>query len=167
MSVVPSGLQIRQADYGPIVTGAAKSIPQTGSQDIFTVVNGRVLVTSLVGVVSTVIGGTVTTLSVGVQPTGGSRVTTKLCTAVAITSLALGAMVAVPNLITGALVVGDASGVMAGGSSGGTGVPVRSGGIAVVSTGTIGVTTSANNTGAIVWSVTYVPYDSGAAITAL
>jgi hypothetical protein len=41
------------------------------------------------------------------------------------------------------------------------------GGIAIVPAGTIDVTTSATNTGAISYSVTYVSYDAGATITAL
>ena len=45
--------------------------------------------------------------------------------------------------------------------------PLSSIGIALVPAGTIDWTTSATNTGAITWSVSYVPYDPGAYITAL
>ena len=37
----------------------------------------------------------------------------------------------------------------------------------IVPAGAITVTTSATNTGAIVWSITYFPYDAGATVVAL
>jgi hypothetical protein len=47
------------------------------------------------------------------------------------------------------------------------GVPISSGGIAIVPAGTIDWTASATNTGAVSWSVVYVPFDTGATVTAL
>lgn len=167
MSVFPTGTQLRDTYYGVLVSGAAKALPATATGDIFTVAGGRVLLTSLVGVVGTALGATVTTLSVGVHPTGGASANTALCTAGTVTSLASGTQVALPQAVTSALVVGGASGVVAGGSSGGTGVVIENGGIAIVSAGTINITTSATDTGTITWTVTYIPYDVGASITAL
>jgi hypothetical protein len=161
MSAVPSGLQLREANYGLIVQEPAKNIPQTTFSNIFTVSGGRVLLTTLVGQVTTVIGGTATTLSVGVTPTGGSLVAAAIATASTITGLALGALVSVVNPV-GALVVGTASGVLAiGGSS------IDDASCLLVAPGVINISTSANNTGAMSWACTYVPYDVGAVVTAV
>lgn len=161
MSVFPKGLQLMEANYGLIVTGGPKTLPATGSGDIFTVTGGRVLVTSLVGQVSTAIQNQACTLSVGYNP-ASSPETTALCTATSIANLAVGVMVALPAAITSALVVAANAGVLAA-----PGKTISSSGIAVVAAGTIDVTTSATNTGAIIWTVTYIPYDTGASVTAL
>jgi hypothetical protein len=161
MSAIPTGAQLRGASYGLVVAGAAKTIPASTFQNIFTVTGGRILLTSLSGVVTTVIGGTVTTLSVGVTPTGGSLSAAALASATAITSAAVGTLIAVPDVVAGALVV-SASGVSAT-----AGVSISSGGICLVSAGVINVSTSATTTGAIQYTLTYIPIDPGAVVTAL
>lgn len=167
MSVFPRPAELFGAYYGYQVTGGAKTLPATGNQQIFTVAGGRVIITSLTAVVSTAIQNQACTLSVGNTPSGGSVAVTSLATATSIANAALGASLAVPPNL-GALLVGGASGVLvANGATSALGVPISSGGIALVPAGTIGVTTSATNTGAITYSITYVPYDTGATVTAL
>lgn len=160
--------QVAASVYGALVTGGAKTLPASGTGHIFMVSGGRVIVTSITGQVSTAIQNQSCTLAVGNTPSGGSAATTSLATATAITNAAVGTPIAVPPFSSGAaaLLVGGASGVLVG-EAGFSGVAVTSGGIAVVPAGTIDVTTSATNTGAIIYSVSYVPYDVGATITAL
>lgn len=159
MSVFPSGAQLRETTYGISVQEPAKTIPQTTFSNIFTITGGRIILTTLVGQVTTAIGGTAITLSVGTTPSGGSLAAAAIATATAITSLAVGALVSVANPV-GALVVGGASGVVAlGGSS------IDDATCLLVSPGVINISTSANNTGAMSWTCTYVPYDSGAVVT--
>lgn len=168
MSVSPSPLQVREASFGFLVTGGAKTLPASGSGDIFAVSNGRVIITSLTGVVSTVIQAQATTLSVGNKPTGGSSATATLCATADLNGKPVGTSLAVPAAKASALIVSGADGtVVFNGASGGQGIPVSSGGLALVPAGTIQVTTVATSTGAIIWSVTYVPYDVGATVTAL
>lgn len=168
MSVSPSPLQVREASFGFLVTGGAKTLPASGSGDIFAVNNGRVIITSLTGVVSTVIQAQATTLSVGNKPTGGSSATATLCATADLNGKPVGTSLAVPAAKASALIVSGADGtVVFNGSSGGQGIPVSSGGLALIPAGTIQVTTVATSTGAIIWSVTYVPYDVGATVTAL
>lgn len=168
MSVSPSPLQVREASFGFLVTGGAKTLPASGSGDIFAVSNGRVIITSLTGVVSTVIQAQATTLSVGNKPTGGASATATLCATADLNGKPVGTSLAVPAAKASALIVSGADGtVVFNGSSGGQGIPVSSGGLALVPAGTIQVTTVATSTGAIIWSVTYVPYDVGATVTAL
>jgi hypothetical protein len=153
--------QLFAACYGALVTGGAKTLPASTTGHVFTVAGGRVIVTSITGVVSTAVQNQACTLAVGNTPTGGSAGTASIATATAITNAALATGLAVPAFSSGspaALVVGGVQQL---------GVVLTSGGICLVPAGTIDVTTSATNTGAITWSVTYVPYDAGAAITAL
>lgn len=171
MSVFPRPAELFGAYYGFLVTGGAKTLPATGTGHIFTVAGGRVVVTSITAVVSTAIQNQACTLSVGNTPSGGSGANTSLATATSIINAAVGTSLAVPPFSAGsaaALLVSGASGVLAGnGTASALGVPVSSGGIAVVPAGTIDVTTSATNTGSITYSITYVPYDAGATVTAL
>lgn len=155
--------------YGALVTGGPKTLPASGSGDIFSVAGGRVIITSLTGVVTTVIQAQACTISVGNKPTGGSSATTTLCAASAsVSGLAVGASLAVPQAKASALMFSGADGTLLWNTtSGAQGVPVVSGGLVIVPAGTIQITTSATNTGAIQWSVTYVPYDAGATVTAL
>jgi len=168
MSVNPSALQVREANFGFLVTGGAKTLPASGSGDIFSVNNGRVIITSLIGVVSTAIQAQATTLSVGNKPTGGASATATLCATADLNNKPVGTTLAVPAAKASALIVSGADGtVVFNGSSGGQGIPVSSGGLAIVPAGTIQVTTVATSTGAIIWSCTYVPFDVGATVTAL
>jgi hypothetical protein len=164
MSVFPTGLQIRESLYGLIVQEPAKNIPQTNFSNIFTVSGGRVLLTSLVGQVTTAIGATATTISVGVTPTGGSLAAAAIATATAITSAAVGTLVSVAMPV-GALVVGAVAGtgVLALGGSN----LFSTGSQLLVSPGVINISTSANDTGAMSWTCTYIPYDTGATVTAV
>jgi len=168
VSVFPSGTQLREALFGLLVTGPSKTIPGAGLQTIFNVTGGRILLTSLLGLVSvTAIGGTATTLSVGVTPTGGASAPTALCTATAITSSVVGTTFIVPPAQGSALIVVGASGVQAGGSATAFGAgQIANGGLCLVSAGVITITTSATTTGAVTWACTYMPYDAAAAVTA-
>jgi hypothetical protein len=168
VSPAAQAAQLFTAAYGAVVTGAPKALPASTSGDIFLVTGGRVIVTSLTGVVTTVIQAQACTISVGNKPTGGSSATTTLCAASAsVSALAAGASLAVPQAKASALMLSAADGTLLWNTtSGAQGVPVTSGGLVIVPAGSIQITTSATNTGAIQWSVTYVPYDAGATVTA-
>lgn len=169
MSVFPGPLQVREANFGFLVTGGPKTLPATTSSDIFSVNGGRVIITSLTGVVTTIIQAQACTISVGNKPTGGASAVATLCAASAsISGLAVGTSFAVPAAKASALITSGVDGTLVfNGSSGAQGIPVSQGGLAIVPVGTVQITTSATNTGAIQWSLTYVPYDTGANITAL
>jgi hypothetical protein len=168
VSVVPKPSELFAAYYGAIVTGGAKTLPASTSGDIFAVSGGRVIITSLTGVVSTAIQAQATTLSVGNKPTGGSSATATLCATADLNNKPVGTSLAVPAAKASALIVSGADGTLVwNGSSGAQGIPFASGGLALIPAGTIQVTTVATSTGAITWSVTWMPYDSGATVTAL
>lgn len=170
MSINPAAqaAQVFAAAYGAVVTGGAKTLPASTTGHIFTVSGGRVIVTSLTGVVSTAIQAQATTLSVGNTPTGGSASTASLSATADLNGKAAGTSLAVPQAAGSALIVSGADGTLLWNTtSGAQGVALSSGGLRLVPAGTIDVTTVATSTGAITWSVTYVPYDAGAVVTAL
>lgn len=153
---------------GAVVTGGAKTLPASTTGHIFTVAGGRVVVTSLTGVISTVIQAQATTLSVGNTPSGGSASTASFCATLDLTGKAAGISLAVPQAKASALMASGADGTLLWSTtSGAQGVAAQSGGLLLVPAGTIDVTTVATSTGAIIWTVTYVPYDVGAYVTAL
>lgn len=160
--------QLFAAAFGALVTGGAKTLPATTTGHLFTVAGGRVIVTSITGTVSTVVQAQACTVSLGNTPTGGSAATASIAAASAsVSGLAVGASFGAPAFSAGspaALVFTGASGVL---PSADLGVRVDLGGVCLVPAGTIDWTTSATNTGAVVWSVTYIPYDAGASVTAL
>lgn len=170
MTANPAGqaAQLFSSYYGALVTGGAKTLPGTATGHIFTVAGGRVIVTSLTGVISTVIQAQATTLSVGNTPTGGSASTASFCATLDLNAKAVGVSLAVPQAKASALMSSGADGTLLWNTtSGAQGVPFASGGLLIVPAGTIDVTTVATSTGAIIWSVTYVPYDAGATVVAL
>ncbi|MET7944281.1 hypothetical protein ACFYRN_19135 [Streptomyces sp. NPDC005227] len=156
MSTLIQGDQMRTLLLGAQSANAAgKTVPQNATSTIFTVAGGRVAITSLVGKVTTVIGGTTPSAKVVATPTVGTA--NDLCTATAITADEVGTLYSLPGP------TGSALGVSGAGSGGVTGqtAPV------IVAAGTVGVNVSAADaTGAIQWALTYVPIDNGATVTA-
>lgn len=155
------------AYYGAIVTGGAKALPASGTGHLFTVSGGRVIITTVTGIVSTVIQAQACTVSVGNTPAGGSVSVASIAAASSsVSGVAVGASFAVPPFSSGAaaLVFSTANGVL---PTADLGISLDDGGLYLVPAGTIDWTTSATNTGAVTWSIGYVPYDTGAFITAL
>jgi hypothetical protein len=156
VTTIIQGSQLRKLLLGTqVANSSGKTVPQNATSTIFTVSGGRVAVTSLVGKVTTVIGGTTPSAKIVATPTVGSA--NDLCTATAITSDEVGTQYSIPGP------TGSALGVSGSGSGGVTGqtAPV------IVAAGTIGVNVSASDaTGAIQWALTYVPIDDGASVTA-
>lgn len=157
MSTYLSGKSLRALLFGTKVEEPAAVLPATATAHIFTVSGGRVIVTGLVGQCTTVCTATATTVSIGATPTTGTASTTGLCTATAITSAEVGSLVSLPQ-VKGALLAN----VVAGGAA-----QVNGSDGYVVEPGTIDITTSATNTGAFKWTLTYVPLDDGAVVTAV
>ena len=151
--------KIRDVIFGKLVT-YSWTLPAAAETDtLFTVHTGNVLVTSLFGEVTTLIGSTATTVALGSKPTiaSGTEETAGIATATAVTSKEAGCWICVQasSGAAGALVVGGHAGNTAYASTAGTGFPVGP--------GAIEATTSANaGAGVINWYLTYVPLDTGA-----
>lgn len=154
MSVLNQGNAYRLNTMGLKVDRATATLPQTAYGALFNIVGGRVLVTGLIGEFTVAAGATATTVKVTGTPTTGTAV--DWCTATAVTSKEVGAEMTLPAAAGSALVVTNAG---AGGQ-----MQPKSPYIAAV--GTIGITTSAGDTGSAKWTIFYVPLDDGASVTA-
>lgn len=133
---------------GQQVSKSAAVLPATTTQNIFTIAGGRVLVTALVGEVTTICSATATNLKCTSVPTTG-------------TAADVAANLAVANLEAGTILVveGDATaiiGVSAGFAPALNALPF------ILPIGTLRIETSATNTGATKWDLFYVPLDDGA-----
>lgn len=156
MTTIVTGPAIRLIAVGTLVSRAAAALPQTAAQNIFSVTGGRILLTSLVGQVTTVIGGTATTVKITNTPASGTA--TDLASATAITSKEVGTMIALNTTKNGALIVG---------ANAGDGVLVGEINALLLQPGTLSYTTGGSTTGALSWTLTYVVYDTGATVAAL
>lgn len=155
MAVLTNLVGARLGLLGAKVAGAAKTVPQNATQTIFTVSGGRVWVTSLVGVVTTVIAGTTPALKLIATPTTGSAV--DMCASLTITGTEVGTLFSLPGLPATALY----GTINKSGAAAGALQPQ------VVAIGTIGANVSAADaTGAIQWTLTYVPLDDGGVVVA-
>lgn len=155
MATQIAGTSLRNLNFGTKVDRATAVLPATAYGALFTVAGGRVLITGLIGELTVVASGTATTVKVTGTPTVGTAV--DWTTATAVTSKEVGSQMTLPAASGGALVVQN-------GGAGGQWQPAAP---YVAAVGTIGITTSATNTGSAKWSVTYVPLDNGATVTAV
>lgn len=152
MSVLLDLSSFRKAQYGLKVDRATATLPQTAQGALFTVAGGRVILTNIIGEVTTVLGATATNASLIGNPTVGSDVA--LCAVLAVASKEVGTLFGITGLFSDAMVGANAGAVV---------VPRNP---VLLPIGTIDLLTSASNTGSVKWSVTYVPFDDGASIVA-
>jgi len=158
MSVLIQGSQLRSLLLGVRVHRATATLPQSTDQAIFTVAGGRVLITSLIGQVTTVIGtGTTPDLKIKFNPTA-TGADFDLCTAVSISADAVGQAYYIAGNVAspGALLVGGAVGQAN---------PVFASPLALPA-GDIEIDIDESVTGSVSWTLTYIPLDDGAAVTA-
>jgi len=138
--------QNKLATLPTIVEKTAATLPQTTQGALFTVV-GRVIVTSIVGEVTTVIQTQNNATKLVANPTVGADV--DLCATVEITADAVGTLYNITGTLANAMVA-TTSGA----------VPVQAAGV-VVADGTIDLDCAASNTGAIKWTLHFIPLDRG------
>lgn len=153
MSVLIQGSQLRALLLGVRVDRATDTLPQTGDEALFTVTGGRVVITSLVGEVTTVIQTQANNTKVKFNPdaTGADQ---DLCAVLDISADAVGEMYSITGTV-GDNMASDlliANGVLQD--------PL------VLSEGDIELDCAASNTGSVGWTLTYIPLDDGAAVAA-
>lgn len=158
MSVLIQGSQLRALLLGVRVERATDTLPQSTDEAIFTVSGGRVIITSLVGEVTTAIAaGTTPDLKIKYNPTAAGS-DFDLCTAVSIASDAVGQMYYIAGSVAspGALLVGGAVGQAN---------PVFTAPL-MLSEGDIEIDMDESVTGSVAWTLTYIPLDDGASVAA-
>jgi len=146
-----------QARIADLITGmrvdkSSIAIAGISTKSLFTVVGGNCLVVGLIGEVTTVIETQANNTKYISTPTTGSAV--DLCAVVDNTAHEAGGLLTITGVLATAAVKGNAgAGVMMSNSI-------------VVAPGVIGLNTAADNTGAMKFSIWYVPLEDGAYIEA-
>lgn len=153
--ITPSGIDpqaFTSINFGFRVDRATANLPQTATGTLFTVSVGRVALMAIVGEVTTVLGGTVTSAKLLHTPTVGTAV--DLCAALAITSKEAGTLFGITGIFADAMVGANA------------GASVLQQRPIVLPIGNLGLNTTANDTGQVKWTVWYKPLDEGALLVA-
>lgn len=145
----------RQLILGEIVNRATDTLPETTDEALFTITGGRVMITSIIGEVTTVIEtqANATKLKFNPDATGAD---TDLCVALDITADAVGTLYS----ITGDFSDGLTEGLLCLEADAVLEHPI------ILSEGAIELDCAATNTGSIAWTLTYIPIDNGASIVA-
>ena len=134
---------------GFMVARAGEVLPDTTAQSIFTLAGGAVRL-YLLGRVTTVMDATATNLKVTHNPTAGTSF--DLAANAVITSDEVNTCYGLPPVMGAALLVG--------------GQCVNLHPVVIQGPGTIDIETDATQTGAVAWTVWYMPLDEGATVVA-
>jgi hypothetical protein len=137
------------------VDRATAALPASTTGALFTVAGGRVLVTNIIGEVTTVIQTQADNTKLQFDPTDAGA-TQDLCAVLDITADAVGTMYSITG--TPATALGDALNFMSSDKM--LARPL------VIKPGSILLNCAATNTGSVKWSLTYVPLDTGAVVSA-
>jgi hypothetical protein len=152
MSVLIQGPQIRQIALGTKVDRSTAALPQTTQSALFTITGGRVLLTSIVGEVTTAIQNQANNTKLVANPTTGTDV--DICAVLSVANDEVGCLYGITGLFSDAMV----------GANAGATVVQRN--AVVLPVGTLDLSCAASNTGSVKWSITYVPLDDGASVAA-
>lgn len=152
MTVVNESAAYRKSAFGQLVSRATAALPQTATGTLFTVAGGLVMVTSIVGVVTTSIQAQANAVKLVATPTTGS--VNDLTGTVDVNGLAAGGLLSAQGLAGDALVKSTGGGIST------LRQPL------IVAIGAIGLNTAASNTGSVRWLLTYVPLEDGATLVA-
>lgn len=152
MAAFIQGAQVRGIALGRKVDRATAALPQTTAGTLFTVTGGRILLTSIVGEVTTIIQTQANNTKLQSVPTTGTTV--DLCAVLDITADEVGCLYGITGTFATAMV---------GANAGATVIPSVA---VIVPIGAIKLNCAASNTGSVKWSLTYVPLDDGASVVA-
>jgi len=140
---------------GTKVERATAALPATTTASLFTIATGRVLITSIVGEVTTVIQTQADATKLQFDPTDAGA-TQDLCATLDITADAVGTMYSITG--TPATAMQDALNFVSSDKM--LARPL------LLKPGAILLNCAATNTGSVKWSLTYVPLDTGASVSA-
>lgn len=155
MSTLIQGDQIRSLLVGVKVQRTTAALPQTSTSTLFTVSGGKVLITSLVGEVTTVIQTQADATKLTFDPTDAGA-TQDLSATLDITADAVGTLYSLTG--TPATAMKDALNFLS--SDKVLAQPL------VLKPGSILLDCAASNTGAVKWDLCYIPLDNGASVAA-
>lgn len=151
MSVILRGA----GSLGQVVERATATLPQSTAAALFTVSTGRVLVTSIIGEVTTVIQTQADATKLTFDPTD-TGATEDLCATLDITADAVGTMYSIVG--TPATALQDSLNFVPSNKM--LAQPV------ILKPGSVLLDCAASNTGSVKWTLAYWPVDTGAAVVA-
>lgn len=143
---------LRATMLGARVDRPTATLPQSTAHALFNIVGGRVLMTAIVGEVTTAIQNQACNTKLTANPTTGTSV--DICSVLSIANDELGCLYGITGTFATAMV---------GTNAGATVVPTVP---VVLPVGTLDLDCAASNTGSVKWSLFYVPLDAGAYVTA-
>jgi hypothetical protein len=152
VSVLIQGSQLRTIGLGTQVSRATATLPQSTTGTLFTVSGGRILLTSIVGEVTTAIQNQANNTKLVSTPTTGTAV--DICAVLDIANDEAGCLYGITGIFSDAMV---------GANAGATTLQQRA---TVIPVGTIKLSCAASNTGSVKWVMTYIPLDDGASVAA-
>lgn len=149
MASMISGKALLANIYGRKVERATATLPATGTQTIYNITGGRVLLTTLVGEATVATGATTNTITVNLVGSVNG-LTVALATASDFTSRSVGTEFAFSALASAATV----------------GAAFNQNNETILTPGAIQIVTSATNTGSVKWTLMFIPLDDGATVAA-
>ena len=152
MTTIIKGGEIRSIQAGIRVSRDAATLPQSDSGVLFNVTGGRVIITGIVGEVTTGIQNQANNTKLTANPDTGTSV--DICAVLDIADDEVGTLYGI---------TGTFSDAMVGENAGATVWPTAP---VVVAAGSIDLDCAASNSGEVKWSLTYVPLDDGASVSA-
>lgn len=154
MTTIVNNTQLRALALGRKVDRTTSSLPATTDLTLFTITGGRIIVTSVVGEVTTAIQAQACAVKLKSVPTTGTA--KDISGTLDVNAFEVGALISLDGTaLTTALSGGNAGAALAT-TRGGVVVPI----------GALKVNTAATNTGSVKWSITYIPYDDGSTVAA-
>lgn len=151
MSVILKGA----GGLGRVVGRATAALPQSAASALFTVSGGRVIVTSLIGEVTTVIQTQADATKLTFDPTDAGA-TQDLCAVLDITADAVGTMYSITG--TPGTAMQDALNFLPSNKQ--LALPI------ILKPGSVLLDCAASNTGSVKWTLAYWPLDTGAVVAA-
>jgi len=145
---------LAQVQLGIRVDRPTATLPQGTAGSIFTITGGRVLMTAILGEVTTAIGGA-NAMKLIANPTVATAGDTDLCAAADLDTCDIGDLISITGTPGDGILVAHKGSVQ---MMGPTGVALQ--------TGTLQLHCAGSTAGAIKWSIWYVPLDTGAYVTA-
>jgi len=157
MSHIPDPDGPALANLGFQVSRATANLPQTTSEALFTITGGRVLVSMLLGLVTTTIQAQANNTKLVFNPDGAGLQTTDISAVLDITSDPAGIAYAMPATSGNAMSFSHGRILQ-------NNIPSTPG--AIFAEGTINLNCAASNTGQVAWDIWYMALDQGATIVA-
>lgn len=129
----------------------ATAVIAIGTATLFTVSGGRIVVTQILGEITTGMQAIATTLRLQADPTLGT--TRNICADLDVNAYAAGDLLGITGVNTDAMQPPATGGALEAQTMG-----------VIVQEGTIDLVAGANNTGSVKWTLKYIPLDDGATV---